>query len=427
MSFLKGTSIYLVSNILNAVIPFLLLPILTRYLSPAEYGQIAMFQTLLSGITTFIGLNAVGAANRKYYDGNIDKTVLRQFNGSCIHILIISSLIAFIGIFLFQNQLSDFLAIPTSWILAAVIISFFSFITTMRLGQWQIRSQAKWFGLLQVSSSLVNMLLSLLFVIILTRGAQGRIDAQVITGISVAIIALTWLYKDRLLQIKVWNPQYIKEALLFGVPLIPHHVGFFLISAVDRFVINQKLGLTDAGIYMVAVQLSSAMVIIFDAINKAYVPWLFEKLKIDNYKDKIKTVKYTYLYFIGVLVTAGGAFLIGPFFIKLLAGDEYSKAGDVIGFLCIGQAFGGMYLMVTNYIFFTKRTGLLGIITIITGCLNILLLYYFISYFGLVGAAISFALVKFLQFIFTWILAAKLIKMPWLSFSLFKNGYHNVL
>ncbi|WP_279145531.1 oligosaccharide flippase family protein [Photobacterium carnosum] len=415
MSLLKGASVYLVSNILNAVIPFLLLPILTRYLSPAEYGQIAMFQTLLAGIGTFIGLNAIGAANRKFYDGDIDETVLRQFNGSCVHILIVSSLIAFIGIFIFKNQLSEFLAIPTSWVLAAVIISFFGFITTMRLGQWQIRSQAKWFGVLQVSSSLVNMLLSLLFVIILTQGAQGRIDAQVITGILAAIIALIWLYKDKLLQIKVWKPQYIKEALLFGVPLIPHHVGFFLISAVDRFVINQKLGLTDAGIYMVAVQLSSAMAIIFDAINKAYVPWLFERLKRDNYEEKKQIVKYTYVYFILALLVAGIAFLIGPFFITLIAGDKYSEAGKVIGLLCLGQAFGGMYLMVTNYIFFAKKTGRLAVVTISTGIINVILLFVLVSHLGLIGAAMAFAISKLIQFIMTWFLVSKIIYIPWLK------------
>ena len=415
MSLLKGASVYLVSNILNAVIPFLLLPILTRYLSPAEYGQIAMFQTLLTGIGTFIGLNAIGAANRKFYDGDIDETVLRQFNGSCVHILIVSSFIAFIGIFIFKNQLSEFLAIPTSWVLATVIISFFGFITTMRLGQWQIRSQAKWFGVLQVSSSLVNMLLSLLFVIILTQGAQGRIDAQVITGILAAIIALIWLYKDKLLQIKVWKPQYIKEALLFGVPLIPHHVGFFLISAVDRFVINQKLGLTDAGIYMVAVQLSSAMAIIFDAINKAYVPWLFERLKRDNYEEKKQIVKYTYVYFILALLVAGIAFLIGPFFITLIAGDKYSEAGKVIGLLCLGQAFGGMYLMVTNYIFFAKKTGRLAVVTISTGIINVILLFVLVSHLGLIGAAMAFAISKLIQFIMTWFLVSKIIYIPWLK------------
>ncbi|PSV10641.1 polysaccharide biosynthesis protein [Photobacterium leiognathi subsp. mandapamensis] len=413
MSLLKGASVYLVSNILNAVIPFLLLPVLTRYLSPAEYGQIAMFQTLLAGIGTFIGLNTVGAANRKFYDGDIDETVLRQFNGSCVHILIVSSLIAFIGIFLFQNQLSEFLAIPTSWILASVVISAFGFITSMRLGQWQIRCQAKWFGFLQVSSSLVNMLLSLLFVIVLTQGAQGRIDAQVITGVFAAIVACVLLYKDKLLQVFVLKPLYIKEALFFGVPLIPHHIGFFLISAVDRFVINQKLGLNDAGIYMVAVQLSSAMAIIFDAINKSYVPWLFERLKRDKYEEKKQIVKYTYLYFIIVLLVSGFAFLVGPIFITLIAGDKYSDAGQVIGLLCLGQAFGGMYLMVTNYIFFAKKTASLALVTIITGVCNLCLLFVFIDQFGLAGAAISFCLSKIIQFLMTWKLSKKCVNMPW--------------
>ncbi|EIQ9127591.1 polysaccharide biosynthesis protein, partial [Escherichia coli] len=49
MSLLKISSIYLFSNILNALIPFLLLPILTHNLTPNEYGQVAMFQTLISG------------------------------------------------------------------------------------------------------------------------------------------------------------------------------------------------------------------------------------------------------------------------------------------------------------------------------------------------------------------------------------------
>lgn len=413
MSLYKGASIYLVSNLLNAIIPFLLLPILTRYLSPAEYGQIAMFQTLLAGVSTFIGLNTVGAANRKFYDNDLDETVLKQFNGSCIQILIASSIIAFVGIFLFKNQLSEFLAIPTSWVLAAVIISVFSFITTMRLGQWQIRSQAKWFGVLQVSSSLMNMLLSLLFVIILTKGAQGRIDAQVITAIVAAIIALIWLYKDKLLQFNIWKPQQIKEALSFGIPLIPHHVGFFLISAVDRFVINQKLGLSDAGIYMVAVQLSMAMAIIFDAINKAYVPWLFERLKRDEYEEKKQIVKYTYLFFIVALLIACIAFIIGPFFINLVAGNKYVEAGKVIGLLCLGQAFGGMYLMVTNYMFFSKKTGMLALVTISTGLINVFLLFIFVDHFGLIGAAISFSVAKLIQFLSTWFMASNFTDMPW--------------
>src|SRR5690606_34839927 len=67
-SLASGASIYLLSNILNAALPFALLPILTRYLGPAQYGEVAMFQTFLATLAAFTGLSVQGAAARKYYD-----------------------------------------------------------------------------------------------------------------------------------------------------------------------------------------------------------------------------------------------------------------------------------------------------------------------------------------------------------------------
>lgn len=413
MTLLKGARVYLISNILNAVIPFLLIPVLTHHLSPSEYGQIAMFQILLAGIGTFIGLNSVGAANRKYYDGDMNETMLKEFNGCCFQILGISSVIALTIIILLQQELSEILSIPSSWIFAAVGISVFGFVSNIRYGQWQIRSEAKKFGLLQVISSLINMLLSLLLVIVLSQGAEGRIDAQIITSVIIGIMALFFLYKDNLLKLRVWNPGYIKEALAFGIPLIPHHVGFFLISAVDRFVINDKLGLAEAGIYMVAIQLSYAMAIVFDALNKAYVPWLFERLKQDNLQEKKMIVKYTYIYFVLVLVLAGLSFVIAPFLITLIVGEKYQGAGEIIGWLCLGQAFSGMYLMVTNYIFYAKKTEQLALVTISTGVLHLALLIVFVNKFGIIGAAFSFSFSKLIQFIMTWFLSNRSVMMPW--------------
>ena len=62
----SGAAIYLVTSLMNAAIPFMLLPILTRYLEPEEYGQIAMFQVLVNALAAVVGLNTVGAANRRF-------------------------------------------------------------------------------------------------------------------------------------------------------------------------------------------------------------------------------------------------------------------------------------------------------------------------------------------------------------------------
>tara|TARA_R110002020_G_scaffold232883_3_gene444515 strand:+ start:2546 stop:3820 length:1275 start_codon:yes stop_codon:yes gene_type:complete len=416
-SFVSGAGVYLFSNILNGVIPFILLPILTRYLAPSEYGEVAMFQTLLGALGAFVGTVFIGAANRKYYDSDINKEELAEFIGSCIQLILIFASIAFTVLFVFQEQLAIWLGLKPIYVLLAVVTSLSAAIIGLRLGQWQVQKQAVKYGVLQISQSLLNMLLSLLFVVVLLKGADGRINSQILVGFTFLIVSLYLLNKDKLLKVFVWRKDYIKEALKFGIPLMPHIAGGFLLSTVDRFVINKEIGLAEAGIYMVAVQLTAAVAIVFDAINKAYVPWLFEKLKENKVEDKIKIVKMTYIWFSMIAVGVALAFLIGPTLVILIAGEEYAQAGEVVGWLAMGQGFQGMYLMVTNYIFYSKRTGLLSVASISSGVLNLILLILLVQIFGLEGASIAFAISMGIRFLLTWWIAQKRHPMPWLIFN----------
>jgi len=417
-SFVSGAGVYLFSNILNGVIPFILLPILTRYLAPSEYGEVAMFQTLLGALGAFVGTVFIGAANRKYYDSDINKEELAEFIGSCIQLILIFASIAFTVLFVFQEQMAIWLGLKPIYVLLAVVTSLSTAIIGLRLGQWQVQKQAVKYGILQISQSLLNMLLSLLFVVVLLKGANGRINSQILVGFTFLIVSLYLLNKDNLLKVFVWRKDYIKEALKFGIPLMPHIAGGFLLSTVDRFVINKEIGLAEAGIYMVAVQLTAAVAIVFDAINKAYVPWLFEKLKENKVEDKIKIVKMTYIWFSMIAVGVALAFLIGPTLVILIAGEEYAQAGEVVGWLAMGQGFQGMYLMVTNYIFYSKRTGLLSVASISSGVLNLILLILLVQIFGLEGASIAFAISMGIRFLLTWWIAQKRHPMPWLIFNI---------
>lgn len=410
--FISGSVIYLLSNIFAAAIPFILLPILTRYLNPVEYGEVGIFLTLIAGLAAFTGVSVHGAASRKFYDDGLKKHTMKDFIGACLQILLASSLLVIVIAWLFQSQLSEWLGLQPHWILWAVIASAASFVFQLRMGQWQVRRQASLYGIMQISQALINTLLSILLVVVFLQGADGRISAYIISTIAFAILAVFLLYRDNLLGF-AWHPSYIKEALAFGVPLMPHVAGIFLLSAVDRLVIDYQLGLAQVGIYMVAVQLASIMGIIFDAINKAYVPWLFERLKRDQPDEKKQIVRLTYAYFLVSLLAAGLVFVVGPITVTLVAGERYAEAGSVIGWLALGQAFSGMYLMVTNYIFYSKKTGLLSLVTIGSGLLNVVLLVVLIKMLGLTGAAIAFALSMALRFLFTWLVADKHHPMPW--------------
>ena len=414
-SLFSGSAVYLFSNILAAAIPFALLPILTRYLTPAEYGQVAIYLTLLAGLGAFVGLSVQGAASVKYYDAHLSKSELRYFIGSCFLLLAVTTALVLFIVIIFRNALSEWLAIEIQWLLLSVFVSSATFITSIRMGQWQVRKQSRNYGVFQVSQSLINMLLSLLVVVYFLQGATGRIWIISVIPMTFAIIALFLLYKDGLLAF-AWRPNDVREILAFGVPLIPHSAGLFLLNSVDRFVINDKLGLAQVGIYMVAAQLTAVMGLIFDAINNAYVPWLFERLKRNEIEEKKQIVQWTYAYCIALLCVVALAFVIGPPLLILTAGEKYSAAADVSGWLALGQAFNGMYLMVTNYIFYSKRTGLLSLSTITAGLINVGLLIVLISFIGLKGAAIAFAISMGIKFLLTWYVAQLRHPMPWFDF-----------
>lgn len=414
-SLLSGAAIYLFANILNAAIPFVLLPVLTRYLDPSEYGQVAMFQTFVAALAALVGLSVHGAASRKFFDPDAEGEGLGLFIGSCFQVLLCSSLAVLALIAIFHDVLSHWLGMPVYWLYLAVVVSAASFVVNIRLGQWQARRQAKLYGVLQVSQGLAVMLLSIGFVVVLSTGAMGRVWAQFLAVICASFVAFALLYRDRLVNFFSWRPDYIKETLAFGVPLIPHVVGAFLLFSVDRFVVNSKFGLESVGLYMVAVQISLVLGILFDSVNKAYVPWLFESLSRGDEAESRQLVKLSYLYFLLLLSLALVAFWLGPVAVRIFAGEQYAGAGELVGWLVLGQSFRGMYFTVAGYIFYMKKTSILSLITIVSGVINIAGLLLGIAVFGLEGAAIAFAIAMSCQFIFSWFFAAQIHPMPWLS------------
>lgn len=411
-SLLKNSSVYLLASVLNASIPFLLLPILTRYLEPSEYGEIAVFQVWVSLIGAVCGLSVHGAANRKYFDyDNPDKSI-GDFIGACVTLLILSTAFLSIFIYPFHNILTELLGIKEIWLWLGIPVAFSNFLIQLRLGQWQVRKRAAWYGVFQISRSFFDMLLSLLLVVVLTLGVTGRLSGITSTACIFSIISVISLRYSNILKLG-WRPDLMREALKFGVPLIPHILGAFLLLTADRAIISSELGLREAGVYMVAAQLSMAMSILLEAVNKAFSPWLFEKLKRNEDVEKRKIVKFSYAYSFFLLFLASLALIVGGDVLRFIAGEKYSAAGEIVGWLFLAQAFRGMYFLFTNYIFFVKRTGVIAKITIVFGLLHIGILYVFINHFGVIGAAYALCISMFLQMLGTWYTANRLVNMPW--------------
>lgn len=406
------TLIYLIATITNGLIPFLLLPVLTRTLTPEDYGLVSIFMVIIQIFSVFAGLSIYGSANRKYFDEDIQPKDMAVFIGSCTAILVCSSVFLLLFIIVFEDFLLRITTLPVVWLYLAFFAVVLSFFTQIFHGQLQIRGHAIKFAIYQIFQSLMNAGLSIYLVVYADLESDGRMIAITLTLIVFGLISI-FLMKISGFMTFTYKSSYIKEALSFGLPLVPHSIGFLLVSVIDRLVIGNIAGLTQLGYFMVAVQVAAALSLIFEACNTAFMPWLYEHLKNAKKDNLRKIVKLTYLCFLIIIIGVLLSFFIGPSFMILYAGESYYESAKLLPWLVVGQSFVGMYYLVVNYIFYSKKTGYLSLITVTTGALNILLIFIFFPKFGLIGAAYASATALFLRFLLTWYLANKKYKMDW--------------
>jgi O-antigen/teichoic acid export membrane protein len=187
-----------------------------------------------------------------------------------------------------------------------------------------------------------------------------------------------------------------------------------MIGGIDRILINSMVGVAATGIYTVGYQVGMIIGLLASSFNLAWSPFLFEKLKENNYSTKIRIVKFTYLYGIGVIILALGLSFIAPYFLKIFISENFYSAYKYVFWIALGHAFNGMYFMVVNYILYVKKTYILAWVTFFSAGINVVLNYFFIKANGAIGAAQATTIAFFICFVLTWILSARVYKMPWL-------------
>lgn len=407
-----NAAIYLGANILNAGIPLLLLPILTRVLTPTDYGTVAMFGIVLSILGAFTGLSVHGVIGVRYFQ--LEKKELAEYVGTCVGILVVTTSVTFLLVAVFGPWLTKVSGVPADWLLVAVVISGLQFLGNIRLSLWQVAGQAKKYGVFQISQSLLNASLSLIFILMVGLAWQGRVMGQALAIGVFGVIALWWIFRDGLLKFPGRWREQSRDALKFGMPLIPHVIGGLLIVAADRFIIIYLLDVAQAGIYMVALQIGQALGLLTESFNKSFAPWLMQKLSVPTEADRVTIVRGTYLYFVFVLVVAAALGLLAPMLLGFLVGESFRAAGEIVIYIALGFAFSGCYYMVANYVFFESKTAVLALVTFVTGLVNIPLMFILVGQNGISGAGQALMVTQALSFIGTWWLAQKIHPMPWL-------------
>ena len=408
----RNMGVYMVSSIINAAIPFLLLPVLTRFLSPNDYGITATFQSLTGLFSFIVGLNTQTAVIRRFYDD--DKVNYSEYISNCLLILFLSTALLLALLLPFSDFISRITEFPKKWLWTIVIVSFFQYLFSIILGVWQVRAKVYYYALFQNSQTLVNIVLSLVFIIILGMNWKGRILGQAISIAVFGIISLLILNRLDLIK-STMNRKYLSDALKFGVPLIPYSFTGWILLSMDRILLNNMVGLNQTGLYSVAYQLSMIIALFQISFNTAWVPWLYAKIKLNSPSQNSSIVRLSYAFILANFLLSVLLVLIGPPFFKFFIGKNFYGATEFLWWLCLAQASNAIHIVAVTFVNYHNKNIYLTYSAVFTALVHIPVTYLLIKLNGTMGAAQSFFISSLLTSMLTFAIAAKFHRMPWIS------------
>lgn len=381
---LKDTALYGLTTAVTKLMGLITLPILTKLLTPEQYGLIDSLSVLLAVVIGVCTLGQDSAIARFFYDTE-DAQERRQIVSQGLVIQLVFaltvSLLLIAGHRLWLSKLygSDryapelFLALLS--IPAALVLN-----AARNLLKWTFARGS--FITLSLGLSACQTVLIVGFVWGGGWEVRGYVLAVLISSVAFALLGAYFCRG-------YWTPASgyvrLRRMLAFGWPYMVTAVVSYLVPAVDRMCVISALSLEQAGYYAVGFRVASLILFPVMAFQTSWGPFCYALYK---EPDAAETYNRILLYF--VLVVAFGAFALSVLavpIIKFLARPEYLAGADAVLPLAFGGALQGISWITGIGIDLSKRSSYsfvsysIGLLVTLAG------MWALVADFGIFGVA----------------------------------------
>ncbi|MCC7701851.1 oligosaccharide flippase family protein [Janthinobacterium sp. GW460P] len=415
-SFLRSTLIYTLGDTLSKAVPFLLLPIVAKYLTPSDFGTLTNFSVAVQVFTAICGMNTYTALTINYHGLKDD---VAGYLSNLIYLILFLGVACLLIVGLFSFPISEYLGITLLWQVFAIITAVSTCIYTLYTSLLRIQERVYTFNVAQVLQSLLTGGLAILFVVFLQWNWQGRALSMIVSGVVVTLLIMWHLKKNSYIFSSI-DMKEVRSAFSFGLPLLPHTLSFWFKSGIDKIIITNYISIAANGIYALALTFSAVIGVFTGAFFNAYAPHLYKDLlsieqsePSEKKRLKRKLVRITYLFSAALSLVALSGYFLLKLLIPLFFPAAYQESMVFLPMTMATLFFDGMYSIMSGYIFYKRKTKLLGIITFSSSVLQMALTFLLVQHIGIMGAAYSSLLVSVLTFVAVFIFANKLYDLPW--------------
>lgn len=386
---IKNIFIYALPKFIGYGLAVLTLPILTRILSPADFGVIimsAIFPTLAAGVLT---LGLPSAAQRFYFEYRRDKEKLNSLLYSAQALLYVLLLVSAPLVFLLRGRIAQWTCGSAEYGMA-VFITFLSQylgqVTIFYLNIYQNKEQAAVHSIFTILQAVIASCAGVILVWGFKMSYMGVVYG---TFAGAFITCLAMLAHSNRAPRANFSRKIIIENIAYGIQVVPKSFTSFINRFFDKYMLSNMLSLSAVGIYNIAQTVANVPFYLMGTVGASFQPVyyreVFEKGKAASSSvGRIFTV-FLYAAFFPILLMA----LFAGELIRLLAPVSYYQAIDLIIIMCAAVATQAFGVFVGVQYAYAKKAYLIFVAAVLGTVINVAANIILIPRFGLMGAVFA--------------------------------------
>lgn len=386
---LRNAGVYALAAAIQRALTFLLLPLYTHALTPAEYGRLSVVLTITTAASILFSLGLDYGLFRAFFRLASDPTHQREFVESVWSFLI--------GVVLASAGLISVLVGPwlgssgtvrgPELVLGLVGIALFVAATTVPLSLLRAQERLRDYLILNAVLASTTSIFTVTFVVVLDEGVQGWLIAVLLANavsLLAALVVIPWRVPRR------FRRDDVREAVILSLPLVPHFAGHWGLQLANRAVLAGIVSTSTVGIYSLAATLAMPAMILVQSLNLGFMPSYASAGVRSDERSHLRGI--VTLQASMALALCLAVALLAPCVVSLLVDPSYAPASPVIPWITLGFAFLGLYYIPMNGLGLgAGRTRFVWIATMFAAVTNLALLYLLVPNYGIKSAAIASA------------------------------------
>jgi len=400
----QQSALYFIGNIVRRGVGFLMIPVYTKFLTPADYGLIEMIELFVSVSVIILGVLAMNDAMvRIYYDYPDERSRGTLVSTALVGITSLSLLLAgaaFIGAT--PLAVLMFGSASSAWLVRLAFLAMvLGNITELALVYSRIKQRSLFFVLFSAAQLALTLALNIWFIAYRGMGVWGFVLSKLIcTGLGAAILVVLLLRETGF----GFNWEQARRMAHFGAPLVITSACFFVIHFADRFFLNHFVNLGEVGVYALAYKAGFLVTyIVGEPFARVWAVSLYAHTSTEGWRHQFGRIARYFV--LALFLVAVGISVVADEAVPLVAAPAYAQAAMLIPFIAFAYVFREIGDFFRDLLFINKRSGLFSRITIVCALLNIGLDYWLIQKYQMKGAALATLLTWLAYMAGCWIAA----------------------